>query len=120
MTLDTELRAIALELIADFGKAVTVRAKAGEAYDPTTRIAVATPTDVSAQISPPEPFREALVDGDTVQLGDARCFLAASGLAYTPDTTMVVTIDSDEWTIVAVKTLYSGELPAVYELHMRK
>ena len=120
MTQDATARATAERLIARFGKAITLR-RAARTYDPATGKTTDTTQDFLVKISPPDRFRENLVDGELVRSGDLQAFMAAKGAPVVPEqTTDKAIIDGVPWTLVRVDPVFSGEQAAFYTLHMRK
>lgn len=120
MTLDRTARAAAERLIRAFGKSVTIR-RATRSFDPATGKTTETTQDFPAKISPPERFREDLVDGTLVLAGDLRAQLAAAGLAIVPEPVRDrVVIDGTAWSLLRADPVMSGEQVALYTLHLRK
>ena len=120
MTLDATARATAERLIRAFGKAVTIR-RATRSFDPASGKATETHEDFPAKISPPERFRESLIDGSLVRAGDLRAELAAENLAIVPEPARdKVVIDGTAWNLRRVDPVMSGEQTALYTLHLRK
>ena len=118
--LDTKARQVAFDLIAKYGKVATFTERTSETYDPATGSVSGGETPHVWNISPPAPFDRRLVDGDTVQIGDLRADTPALGIPFTPVRGQKVTFDSEDWTIVDFSLVMSGELPAMYSLHMRR
>jgi hypothetical protein len=120
MTLDATARATAERLIRAFGKAVTIR-RVTRSFDPASGKATETHEDFPAKISPPERFREALIDGTLVRAGDLRAQLAAEGLTIIPEPARDrIVIDGTAWDLLRVDPVMSGEQTALYTLHLRK
>ena len=120
MTLDATARATAERLIRAFGKSVTLR-RVTRSFDPASGKATETHEDFPAKVSPPQRFREALIDGTLVRAGDLRAELAAEGLAIVPEPARdQVVIDGTAWSLLRVDPVMSGEQTALYTLHLRK
>lgn len=121
--LDTEMRDVAVELIDEFGKAITV-IRESQTYDPATGQTVTTSTEVPVNAAPPRDFTLARIDGTLIQQGDTVVQVAAKGLDLgTPDApqaTDKVEIDGTRWGIVQIGKVYSGDLIALYALHLRR
>lgn len=119
MTLDTTARATAERLIRTFGKSATLR-RVTRTYDTPTGKATETVEDFAVKVSPPERFREALIDGTLVRAGDLRAHLPAEGLGIVPEPARDrLVIDGRPWTLLRVDPVLSGEQVAFYTLHLR-
>lgn len=121
--LDTEMRQVAVDLIDEFGKALTI-VREEQSYDPSTGQTITTTVEVSVNASPPRDYSLARIDGTLIQAGDTVVQVAAQGLDLgTPDApqpTDKVEIDGSRWGIVQIGKVYSGDLIALYTLHLRK
>ncbi len=119
MTFDATARATAERLIRDFGKSVTLL-RVTRAYDPATGKTADTVEEFAAKVSPPERFREALIDGTLVKAGDLRAHLPAEGLDLVPEPARDrILIDGKPWSLLRVDPVVSGEQTAFYTLHLR-
>lgn len=117
--LDTTFRNLAKNLIADYGPSAILRRK-DATYDVTSGKAAQSGTDYDVKISPPSPVTENMVNG-TVENGDLVTYVAAQGLAIRPSiNTDYLVWDSDEWKLVEVKPLVSGDQFAAYRVVFRK
>ena len=119
---DDEFVPLALEMIEEDGKSVIFKTYPAAAYDPASgETVVGSVTSSSEKVIPPFHYEEKYINGDTIQLGDMQTGIAASGLAFVPDPSITkVVIDSAEWTIVNMNSIYSGEEIALYMLQLRK
>ena len=121
--LDTRLIPRVLELITKYGKDVTFKTFPSATYTPTTgKTTPGAETDYSEKVTPPEPYEDKFIDGEIVQIGDCRVYLAASGLAFTPEKGMEVEFDAEgiTWRIVRIMPVYTGESIAMYGLQLRR
>ena len=119
--LDKELREAALEIINEVGRNMDFTIPLANAYDPATGAGTeAICTTYTVKVSPPIDYAQRYVDGASVQRGDARIFMAASGLPLTPVRDMVVKFDGITFKAVAVLPIYSGEQIAAFEVQLRK
>ena len=117
--LDAKARATALKLLNKFGKPVTHYIVTEGTYDPITG-------DVSAPMTATE-IPKALVEdfegtdylSGLVEKGDRKLTIPASGFSE-PKPNDKFTVGSDVYTVVAVKTIWSGEQAAIYESQVRK
>lgn len=120
-SLDTKLVPKATELLDLYGKAVTWSVTIGAAYNPASgAVTVGTTTNHSVKVSPPDPYSSRYIDGDLVRVGDARVYVAAELLTFTPAEGQTITIDSATWKIVRVNAIYSGESIALWEAQVRR
>lgn len=120
MTLDETARAAAVRLVERFGMAVTIR-RTASAYDPATGKTTDTTRDFTVKVSPPERFREGLIDGELVRAGDLRVSMAAEGAPIVPEPiTDAAIINGEIWTLLRVDPLFGGQQAALYTLHLRK
>lgn len=112
MSLDTSF---VLGLIADLGKTATIT-PAGRAYSPSSGQGVhVAPIPVTVKITPPEPM-EVGFGADPVTSTRVTCYVASSGLGFTPVAGDLLTIDAAVLTIVLVAPIYGGETICMYEL----
>ncbi len=120
MTLDSTARAKALRLIRTYGKPVIIR-RVTRSFDPASGKTTETHEDFPATVSPPEHFRETLIDGTLVRAGDLWVELAAEGLAVVPEPARDrIVIDGTTWSLQRVDPVMSGVQTALYTLHLRK
>lgn len=114
------MAAVALRLINKFGKTVSFNVVSGESYDPTTGGTTgASSSTVNRKISPPSPVSFLLDAFPNAKPGTAECFVAASGLTFTPSVNQQLTIDSVVWTITELMPIYSGDDIAAYGMLIR-
>jgi hypothetical protein len=119
MTFDTAARATAERLIRNFGKSVMLR-RVTRAFDPATGKTTDTVEEFTVKVSPPERFRETLIDGTLVKAGDLKTHLPAEGLDIVPEPARDrVVIDNKPWNLLRVDPVVSGEQTAFYTLHLR-
>jgi hypothetical protein len=118
--LDTKLVPKALALINKFGTNATFTVSIGGTYSPATGKVSGTSTEDKIQkVSPPSRFDKSLVDGELIKATDLLVVLAASGLTFTPEQSMKVTLDTRVYTIVDVWPVMSGDKVAIYKLQLR-
>lgn len=117
---DDNIVATTLRLVAKFGAPYTVTEHSSFSYDASSgaglRVGIAPAT---ITMVPPFPYEHNLIDHDLIQSGDARTWVAASGLTITPRTGMKVTIDTEEWRVISVVKVRSGTSVVLYELQLR-
>lgn len=120
MTFDTEMRDLAAELAEDLGKAVTYIRVTGEEFDPEAGETVKTTEEHDVSAVPPQSVSTRLIDGSNVKVGDMVVGVPATSLEFTPSTDDRLRIDGDDWSIVRIEPIYSGEKVAVYNLQVRR
>ena len=119
MTLDTRARATANKLLDKFGKSITLTSITERSYDPATGDMGAGTTTSTTHTAIIKDFNGIDFISGVVQAGDRKVMIAALG-APTPQPADKITIDSDVYQVVAVRHVWSGELPAIYEMQVRK
>jgi len=117
--LDTLLRPLASKLIAQYGKACTLRVSYNGAYDALNGAASINYMDhaVVGVLSAPERI---LYDPGVVSDGDVQIILADQPLDVPPKAGDLVSIDDVDWTVMSVSTSYSGDLAAIHTLLLQK
>lgn len=116
--LDAELGPIAVDLIAEYGKAITLTRITAGVYDPATSKSTDTTADETINVLVEEYKGYDFANGLAI-VGDKKLTVAAVGLTA-PNLNDRVTIDSATFKILELQTIYSGELPALYVLKCRK
>lgn len=117
---DDKMVATALRLIDKYGTTFTVADHGIFNYDPNTGSGIQTsaaPTTITAVA--PFPYDQGFVDHDLIQTGDARTWVAASGLAITLKVGMIITVGPENWRVVSIRTVFSGGSVVLYELQLR-
>lgn len=118
--LDKKFVPLALRLINSRGAEAVFHETSGDTFDPgTNERIVGTTVSYTRKVVPPFPFREQLVDGDNIRRSDAQTYVAASGLQFTLSTRLTMTIGGKTWKIEKIEPIYSGELVALYRIHLR-
>ena len=117
--LDSVLRPVAERLIEQFGGAIQYR-QVTRAYSASTGKTTESETALSVIGTPPEPYNESRIDGTVVQVGDISTLIKALNLGFTPEVGDKVTFNAETWQVVGVTPIYSGALPAAYELQLRQ
>jgi hypothetical protein len=122
-TLDTKLIPKIFNLVERLGKNVTFETGESEPvdYDPDTgHTTYDTPDSYTRKVTPPEAYENYFIDDDLIKAGDTRVYLPAKDLTFTPELEMKVTIDSIDWVVVNIETIYTGGSVALYELQLRR
>jgi hypothetical protein len=104
------------------GQDVILRRTVQGAYNPETGTDGADSiTDYPiTSVSPITEYSIHAVNGDTIQMGDAKIALAAKGIPVVPDAREYSAIvDGRTWLVVRVTKHFSGAEPVLYELHLR-
>lgn len=121
MTLDVTARALADNLVNQFGKTVTLRRTPKSVYDPETGTGGDDQilTDYSVKVTPPTDFMLKRVEGTLIGEGDQVISLPALNAPIVPNKdTDIVIIEDEEWKIRQIGNLWSGEQVAMYILHL--
>lgn len=121
MTLDTTARKLADNLTNRFGKTVTLRRVTQTTYDPLAGTGGADnpASDNTVKVTPPTDFMFKKIDGTLIKEGDQVVSLPALNTPFEPDqSTDTIVMDGSEWQIRQIGRLWSGELVAMYILHL--
>lgn len=106
-------------LIERFGAPATLR-RVTRSYDPVTGEAGEITEDHAVTVSPPETFREDLIDGTLVRRGDLKTHLAATTAPVVPEATGDrLILSATTYEVLAVEPVMSGAVVAYYTLHLR-
>jgi len=108
-------------IIAKKPKTATVTVSA-QTYNPATGATAEVDTSYTVTCSPPIRYTQWYVDGDTVQSGDAKLYVSASGLDFTPANGQKWTVDGTAWRVLDVTPYDVGGDDDViaYKLHVRE
>ncbi|MCP3980746.1 MAG: hypothetical protein GY716_15700 [bacterium] len=120
---DAEFDALVEELEEEFFALGDVTVRTGGTYDPTAGEVTGQTTTPHANVShsPPLPVRTRYVDGDVVKVGDHVVWFRREGLPFTPELGQVLDLgDGVKWTVVEVRTPYSGETSPAYRVFLRR
>lgn len=116
MSLFTDLRSVAIQLLTDFGEQVTASRKVEGAYDVTTG-ATAASTDTTYQgYGSSSQYNNFEIDGETIQTGDLQFYFQTGTLPLVGD---VITFDSTAYRVMNVKSLRVQGGDVVYVLQLR-
>ena len=119
--LDTKLIPKIATLIAARGMTVVFEVDGVSGYDPATGTGTKTvKIRHSLKVSPPETFSQRYVDGETILMGDANILLPAQSLAFTPKPGILVELLGQDWLIINVSPIMTGEQIGAYQLQIRR
>ena len=123
-SLDLPMRDLASALIGalGFSGATLVRTTGDSGYDVKTGedLMPSGVTSYPIAVTPPEGFKRQEIDGSAVQKTDLRCYIAAKDVAVVPTPrTDTLTLGGTVYNIIRVQTIYSGNLPCLFELQLR-
>jgi len=110
------LQGVATKLITDFGKASTLRT-VSRTFSAATGQTTETVSDVTVYATPPEPFKQGRIDGETVRATDLSTLVQGKGLS--PQTGDRLIYGGVEYQIVNVRPQSAGTVIAFYELQLR-
>lgn len=117
--LDTLLRSISEDLIAQLGTTATLHTSTRSFSVATGQVTVSD-VNTTVQCTPPFPYEKERIDGTIVQSGDAETLIAAKTLATAPVAEKdELTFAGIRWKVIAVNPVYSGDEVAVYVLQLR-
>jgi len=121
--LDGEIPELVLELIEEFGADVAYTHVEGSTYDPATsssNVAVSPPFDTKALVADYnlQGSGQAFAAG-LIKAGDKQFFMAASAFELEPSPGDNISFNGGVYTTVNIKTTYSGQLAALYEIQGR-
>lgn len=120
--LDQILPQEAFDLIDEFGKLTTYKFVETTDYDVesgTSDVAL-DGEPFQPKCAPPESFKDGdTVDGNLVERGDKKLTFPALAFTIKPTPSDLVGFDGKTYTVIAVETVYSGELAALYILQAR-
>lgn len=119
MTLDIRARATADRLIGKFGKQVTLTRVTEGTYNPDTGELSGGSTTTQTVVALVKDFNGIEILTGAIQAGDRKVSIAALN-ATEPQIGDKMTIDSLDYNVLSVKSIWSGEKTAVYELQVRK
>lgn len=118
--LDDKLVPKILSLIDKFGKTAVFTELTTNTYDPATGTVSTVEVNHNRKMSPPSDYDLRYVDNDLIKMGDAQTMVAASGIPFTPVQAMKVAFDSNDWHIVTVSPVYTGNIIGAYKLQLRR
>lgn len=115
--IDTIARAQASNALSTYGKAATLNKIAAGAYDLATGAVTNTTTAYAVQILI-ENYAQGLVDGTIIKQGDIRATMPALN-NQTPAPGDDLVFGSTTHKVVAVESVYSGDLVAIFIMQVR-
>lgn len=118
--LDDALRPIATTLIAQFGASITLTRLAPGVYDPATSTTTPTRTAAATKALVEDVKGRELTEG-LIEAGDRKFYVAAEALAFEPTPADEIdTGDGRPWIARVVRSHYSGEQVALFEIIARQ
>jgi hypothetical protein len=116
-----EMAVMALEMITEFGRPVTIRAITVGEYDPETGTAPPdTITDQTAQGILLDFTGQEFQNNSLIKQGDKKLKIAAQGLEWAPDLLNKIIVQGRTWSIVPpLKEINPAGTPILYELQVR-
>jgi len=123
MSFDSKMVALALKLISKRGKTVTYSDASDSAYDPATgtQTVTRTPYTIKARVQD-YTFRNAGsgFEAGLIREGDKEIMIAASGLAFLPQSGDRVTVDGVTFTALNIKVIYAVDSITLFIIHARQ
>lgn len=116
-----EMAVMALEMITEFGQAVTIRDTVKGIYNPaTSKTGPDTITDRTAQGILLDFSGQEFQTNTLIKVGDKKLKIAASGLSTPPALLSKVIVQGRAWTIIPpLKEINPAGTPLIYELQLR-
>lgn len=122
--LDAELIPLTLEVIEEYGKEFDYTLTGQSNYDPQTQTNTPDTVPLEAiKTAPPEDYSGYSIANGLAEAGDKKLLVPAAyfnDINREPTPEDLAAFDGAIWTVKAVKTYFSGELPCLYELRVRK
>ena len=107
----------ALSLLIEFGYQVTLSRKTGDSIDPITG-AIVSGTDSSVTTTGfDKPYKDGLIDGARILASDRELILSNEQEPQPSDKPI---IDSQEWSIVNIKTVAGAGTAVIYKCQVRR
>lgn len=85
MTFYSELAAVAVELLTEFGQAITLTRTTGKSIDPVTGVATPGTSADQETVGVIKPYAKGLIDGTLIQVGDKEAIITATIEPLTSD-----------------------------------
>lgn len=119
--LDTKLLAAVYDIAQTYGKDLVFSVPGTKTYSASTgKVTEGSVVSHTVKTTPPSPYGRALRDGDVVQERDVSVLLPTKNLGFTPDLGMGVTFDGEQFDVVGLNPLYSGDSVCAYEVQLRQ
>lgn len=113
-----DMAATALELLTEFGSAVTLPRTTGGSIDPVTGAVVSGSDATVTTTGMIKPYPDHLIDGTRIMRGDREMVLSNEREPLPTDTP---TINGENWSIVGIKTVKPDDAtPVVYFCQVRR
>ena len=113
----SELAETALELLTEFGQAVTINRETSSSFDPTLGIDTTASSSFTGKGAAFE-YKAMQIDGTIVQAGDIQLYLNAT--ATVPLIDDRITIDSATYQVMNVEQINPAGTPVLYIIQLRK
>jgi len=118
-----EMAAMAQELLAEFGAAVTLRQPGTGEYDPETGTVSSDPTDFLG-IGAKFDYEQRNIDGTLILQGDQQVYLAvqqgAGAAMPKPKAGDLILVGNDPWRVVTAEAIEPASVPVLYIVQVRK
>lgn len=116
----TDAKSFSSDLIDELGNSATFKDKTTNTYSPTTGTATVGTTDRAVNVAGPFGYDARLIDGDLIQVKDAKIILSAENVSgWTPDTAETVVVNGRTWAIVQVTPFVSQDVTIGWEIQIR-
>ncbi len=120
-TLDTELIPVIREALAEFGTSAKFTKRTNAQYNPMSGdVEDIGNTTMTVKCTPPSGVDTTWVNGESIRVTDQAVWLQADGLTFLPENGMAVEVVGFVFTVQSIRSVYSGDLVALYGLVVRK
>lgn len=117
MSFYQDMADVALELLDEFGAAVTLQRTTGASVDPVTG-EITSGTDASVVTTGLiKPYPDRMIDGTRILQGDRELVLSDE---QTPVASDKIVVGGENWSIVNIKTISPAGIPVCYFCQVRK
>ncbi len=114
-----EAAATALQMLTEYGQIAAIERKEQEStdkpWDAKTNATVSHP--ITCVVTG---YSANLIDGSAIKAGDKQVIIAARGLDIVPDTTDIILLPHERYSIVSVEIVSPAGVPIIYKVQARR
>ena len=115
---DRKFRPLALKLLTKYGKQATLKRLSEHVYDPATSEAAVPPTSYACRFLLDKPSSNKADAG--VRRNTRTGFLAGIAFDFEPRVGDLLVLDNENWQVGSIDPIYSGDLPALFQIGISK
>jgi len=115
---DRKFRPKALALLTKFGKTATLKRLSEHTYDPATSEAAVPPTSYACRFLLDKPSSNKADAG--VRRNTRTGYLAGAAFDFDPRVGDLLVLDNADWQVNVIDPIYSGDLPALFQVGISK